>query len=275
MRILITNDDGIHAPGLKSLETIARALSNDLWIVAPETDQSGAAHSLTLNDPLRVRRISERHFAVRGTPTDCVIMGLRHLIPGPQPDLVLSGINRGSNMADDVTYSGTVAGAIEGTLLGIPSVALSQTYSFGTGKPVPWHTAETLGPDVIRSLLDAGMPKNLLYNVNFPDLEPEEVSGIVVTRQGKRDQDLLHIDERKDGRGNPYFWIGFERRRSKPAEGTDLWAIYEGLVSVTPLSLDLTDHDSCARLAPVIERKLGQRLIRGADDAAPGTIEAE
>ena len=131
MRILITNDDGIHAPGLEACEKIARALTDDIWIVAPETDQSGVAHSLSLNDPLRLREVGERHFAVKGTPTDCVIMGVRHLMKEP-PDLVLSGVNRGRNCAEDVTYSGTVAGAMEGTVLGVPSFALSQAYAFST-----------------------------------------------------------------------------------------------------------------------------------------------
>ena len=254
MRILITNDDGIHTPGLRSLETIAGTLSDDVWVVAPETDQSGAAHSLSLNDPLRIRAVAERRYAVRGTPTDCVIMAVRHVIPGAPPDLVLSGVNRGSNIADDVTYSGTVAGAIEGTLLGIPSMALSQTYKFGAAE-VPWETAETLAPDLVRRLFERGLAPNVFLNINFPDLKPGEVRGTAITRQGKRDQDLMRIAERQDGRGNPYYWIAFERRRSHPAEGTDLWAIYEGLVSVTPLSVDLTDKESCERLAAVLEEK--------------------
>ncbi len=149
MRILISNDDGIHAPGLAALENIARALSDDVWVVAPETDQSGFAHSLTLHDPLRARKIDERRFAVRGTPTDCVIMGVRHLLPG-RPDLVLSGVNVGANLADDVTYSGTVAGAIEGTLQGVRSIAFSQAYRKENGRVLPWDTAESHGPGLIR-----------------------------------------------------------------------------------------------------------------------------
>ena len=255
MRILITNDDGIHTPGLTALENIARSLSDDVWVVAPETDQSGAAHSLTLNDPLRIRLISERHFAVRGTPTDCVIMAVRHIIPDARPDLVLSGVNRGSNIADDVTYSGTVAGAIEGTLLGIPSMALSQTFTFGEGNAVPWETAETLGPDLVRRLFEEGLEPNVFLNINFPNRAPSEVRGTVITRQGKRDPGLMKIAERHDGRGNPYYWIAFERSRSRPAEGTDLWAIYEGCVSVTPLSPDLTHRESFERLAATLEDK--------------------
>ena len=210
LRILITNDDGIHAPGLEACETIARALSDEVWIVAPETDQSGVSHSLSLNDPLRLREVAERHFAVKGTPTDCVIMGARHIMKEP-PDLVLSGVNRGRNCAEDVTYSGTVAGAMEGTVLGIPSFALSQAYSSPTSTSRYWETAIKFAPDIIRRVLKAGMPRDVLVNVNFPDCPPDEVAGIAVAAQGKRDQELLRIDARHDGRGNPYYWIAFGR----------------------------------------------------------------
>ncbi|HSM18851.1 MAG TPA: 5'/3'-nucleotidase SurE [Hyphomicrobiales bacterium] len=256
MRILVTNDDGIYAPGLSTLENIARALSDDVWVVAPETDQTGAAHSLSLNDPLRVREVADHHYAVRGTPTDCVIMAVRNIITGARPDLVLSGVNRGSNIADDVTYSGTVAAAIEGTILGIPSMALSQTYTFGESD-VPWETAEKLAPNLVRRLFERGFPRNVFLNLNFPNLAPDEVRGTAITRQGKRDPGLMQIAERRDGRGNPYYWIAFERKRSDPPEGTDLWAIYEGMVSVTPLTVDLTHMESCERLAAALEEKTG------------------
>ncbi len=190
MRILITNDDGIHAPGLKALETIARALSDDVWVVAPETDQSGSAHSLTLADPLRVREVREQHFAVKGTPTDCVIIAVKNLLPSP-PDLVLSGVNRGQNLAEDVTYSGTVAGAMEGTLLGIRSIALSQAYSAATRGQPRYATAEALGPELVDRLAKLEVPPGTLFNVNFPDREPDGVTGVAVTTQGRRDQELL------------------------------------------------------------------------------------
>ena len=134
MRILVTNDDGIHAEGLDVCEKIARELSDDVWVIAPEYDQSGVAHSLSLNDPLRLRQVAERRFAVRGTPTDCVIMGARHLLDGKGPDLLLSGVNRGRNAGEDVIYSGTVAGAVEGTVIGIPSLALSQAFAGRSGR---------------------------------------------------------------------------------------------------------------------------------------------
>jgi 5'-nucleotidase len=148
MRILLTNDDCIHAEGLAALERIARELTDDVWIVAPETDQSGLAHSLTLSEPLRLRKIDDKRFALRGTPTDCVIMGVREVLD-EKPDLVLSGVNAGANMADDVTYSGTIAGAIEGTLQGIKSMALSQAYNHAGGRVVPWEVAET-GLDLLQ-----------------------------------------------------------------------------------------------------------------------------
>ncbi len=159
MRILCTNDDGIHAPGLKIVEEIARALSDDVWIVAPELDQSGVSHSLSLNDPLRLREVGPRHFAVRGTPTDCVIMGSRHILGEKLPDLVLSGVNKGRNVAEDVVYSGTIAGALEGTILGIPSFALSQEFSIETRHAPLWDTALKFGPDILRKVIDAGVPE--------------------------------------------------------------------------------------------------------------------
>jgi len=253
MRILCTNDDGIHAPGLKTLEAIARALSDDVWVVAPETDQSGVSHSLSLNDPLRLREISDRNFAVKGTPTDCVIMGVRHLMRETKPDLVLSGVNRGQNVAEDVSYSGTVAGAIEGTILGVPSIALSQAYGAADRKNLKWHCAEHHGPKVIRRILGAGIDKGILVNINFPDCEPDEVEGAAVVNQGVRTQELLKLDERSDGRGNPYFWIGFERRPFIPGNGTDLWAIANRRISITPLRLDMTDEPTLTRYAQVFD----------------------
>lgn len=252
MRILVTNDDGIHAPGLKVLEEIARAISDDVWIVAPETDQSGVSHSLSLNDPLRLRRVSEKHFAVKGTPSDCVIMGVRHILKEQGPDLVLSGVNRGQNVAEDVTYSGTIAGAMEGTILGVRSIAMSQAYGAGGRANVKWHTAAHHGPRTVRRILEAGIEPGILVNVNFPDCEPDEVRGLAVVAQGMRNQQLLAIDERMDGRGNPYFWLAFAKAQFEPANGTDLKAIAEQRIAVTPLRLDLTDEPTLTRFAQAL-----------------------
>jgi 5'-nucleotidase len=255
MRILCTNDDGVHAPGLKVVEEIARKLSDDVWIVAPELDQSGVSHSLSLNDPLRLREIGPRHFAVRGTPTDCVIMGARHILVPKLPDVVLSGVNRGRNVAEDVVYSGTIAGAMEGAILGLPSFALSQEFSAETREKPLWDTSLKFGPAIIRKVIDARIPKHTVVNVNFPSCAPEDVKGVLVTRQGTRNLGFLKIDERRDGRNNPYFWIGFERAAmlDAPAEGTDLAALAARCVSVTPLRLDRTDEAFSATLSKALK----------------------
>lgn len=251
MRILLTNDDGIHAHGLKVLEKIARTLSDDVWIVAPETDQSGLAHSLTLSDPLRLRKISDKHFAVRGTPTDCVIMGIRNVLES-KPDLILSGVNAGSNLADDVTYSGTIAAAIEGTIQGVRSLALSQAVRYEDGQRfLPWEVAEHHAPALIAKLIEAELPVGTFLNVNFPACAVEEVTGVDATSQGKTDFDLV-VDERQDGRGNPYFWLRFGQRQGQFAEGTDIHSVRANRMSVTPLQLDLTDHAALKGVASVL-----------------------
>lgn len=249
MRILVTNDDGIHAPGLTVLEEIAHKLSDDVWVVAPETNQSGSAHSLTIHEPLRCREVDERKFAIRGTPTDSVIMGVRHILLDEPPTLVLSGVNNGSNLAEDVTYSGTVAGAMEGAMLGIPSIAMSLTCGFDKNGDIHWATPLQHGPELIKRLLAQSLPAGVLINVNYPDLPPDEVGGMMITTQGRRDQNLLHIDKRLDPWDRPYFWFGFERRLSHPIEGSDLWAIANGLISVTPLHANLTHAAAHAALA--------------------------
>jgi len=238
LRILLTNDDGIHADGLEALERIAAQLSDDIWVVAPEYEQSGASRALTLADPIRVRQIGERRFATTGTPTDCVMLGVNDLIVGPKPDLVLSGVNRGANLAEDVTMSGTVAGAIEGMALGVPSMALSQMgfYEEGTS----FAAAETFGPGIIKRLMEIGWPEDVVLNINFPNGPVEIISEVEVTRQGFRDFQIRHNEKRTDLRGRDYYWVGYRPLRSNPAEGTDLRALYEGRISVTPLHIDLT-----------------------------------
>ncbi|QLF70298.1 5'/3'-nucleotidase SurE [Peteryoungia desertarenae] len=256
MRILLTNDDGIHAEGLAVLERIARQLSDDVWIVAPETDQSGLAHSLTLSEPLRLRQIDEKRFALRGTPTDCVIMAIRKVLDR-KPDLVLSGVNAGGNIADDVTYSGTVAGAIEGTVHGVRSFALSQLYDYVRRTPIPWEVAEAFAPDLIRKLLNVDLPPGTFLNINFPSAAPSDVAGIEVTGQGKLDFGLS-VEERHDGRGVPYFWLQFGDRKGNFRAGTDLQAMREKKISVTPLKLDMTDY--------AVQDRLAQALGFGSDD---------
>ncbi len=249
MRIMVTNDDGFGAHGLDVLRQIALQLSSDVWVVAPEVNQSGASHSLTLHEPLRFRQMDDRTFIIRGTPTDCVIMGVRHILLEKRPDLILSGVNHGSNLGEDVTYSGTIAAAVEGTLLGIRSIALSQTGgSMEEEGKVHWETPLAHGPALISKLLATGWATGSVINVNFPARSPENVAGIEVTIQGRRDQALLHIDKRTDPWGTPYFWFGFERPPTTFAKGTDLAAVDNGAISVTPLRLNLTDRETCAQL---------------------------
>jgi 5'-nucleotidase len=249
MRILITNDDGISARGLEILKAIALGISPDVWTIAPETNQSGTSHSMTLHTPLRLRKLDERTHAVAGTPTDCVIMAVRHILKQQPPDLILSGVNHGSNLAEDITYSGTVAAAMEGALLGIRSIALSLMMGFEEGgRRALWDTPLAHAPSLIKKLLEEKWDAKTLINVNFPDAAPEEVKGIAVTSQGVRDQALLDIDSRTDPWGTPYFWFGFERRESTLIPGTDLAAIAENKISVTPLSVDLTNSSALKML---------------------------
>ncbi len=248
LRILLTNDDGIHAHGLEVLRQIAAALSDDVWIVAPETEQSGGSRSLTLSDPLRVRRIDERTFAVNGTPTDCTLMGVVKLVEGKRPDLVLSGVNHGQNIADDITYSGTVAGAMEGSCAGIPSIALSQAFASRRSNEPHWATAQTFGPQIISRMMDIGWQTDIIINLNFPDTQPEDVKGIKITNQSLRNKLPTHIDERIDARGSTYYWIGYANRdEPQPKEG-DITALAQGYVALTPLHLNLTARRTLTEL---------------------------
>ena len=249
MRILLTNDDGVNARGLKLLESVARRLSDDIWIVAPTEEQSGAGHSLTLSQPVRLRKFNDRRFAVTGTPTDAVMLALAHVMKDSPPDVILSGINRGANLAEDVTYSGTVSAAMEGALAGVRSIALSQAYSReGMGDTVPFAAAEAWAERVLAPLVDFATDPGTLVNVNFPALPPDNVQGIRVCRQGLRDYGRLRIVQRKDPRGYDYYWFGLGPMVQTPGHQTDLEAIADGYVSVTPLHLDLTHDGTIAAL---------------------------
>ena len=249
MRILLTNDDGIHAPGLEVLERIARTLSDDIWICAPAEEQSGAGHSLTLTRPVRLRQHDERRFSVTGTPTDAVTMALKRLLPEP-PDLVLSGVNRGANLGDDVTYSGTVAAALEGALAGVRSIALSQVYAKeGMADAVPFDAAEHWGERVLRPLIDLHFAPRTLININFPPITAEAVAGVRVVRQGFHDYARGSVVQGTDPRGYQYYWFGLHGFEHTPGHATDLEAIADGFISVTPLQLDLTHEASLATLA--------------------------
>lgn len=246
LRILLSNDDGINAPGLKVLERVANQLSRDVWVCAPEQEQSGAAHSLTLHLPVRARQIEAQRFAVTGTPTDCVLLAKQALMPQEKPaSLVLSGINRGSNVGDDVTYSGTIAAAMEGTLLGIPSIALSQLFS-DDAEPL-WETAEAWAPDIIRKLLSVEWLAGTLMNLNFPNCAPKAVKGVRVAPQGKRVMNVA-LHARIDPKKRPYYWIGGERDNATDSPDVDVALLDQGYITVTPLTLDLTDHKMLSEL---------------------------
>jgi 5'-nucleotidase len=249
MRILLTNDDGVNAGGLKVLERIASAFSDDVWVVAPTEEQSGAGHSLTLTRPVRLRKLGERRFCVTGTPTDAVMMAIAHIMKDSPPDLILSGVNRGANLGEDVTYSGTVSAAMEGALAGIPSIALSQAYSReGMGDTVPFAAAEAWGERVLRPIVEGGMAARTLVNINFPATAAEAVRGVRVAQQGLRDYGRLRIVERTDPRGYDYYWFGLAPMIETPSHSTDLEAIADGFVAVTPLHLDLTHGPSLERM---------------------------
>ena len=253
MKILLTNDDGVHAPGLEVLEAIAREFSDDIWICAPDEEQSGMGHALTLTRPVRLLQYGERRFAVTGTPTDSVTMGLRNVIDGV-PDLILSGVNRGANLGDDITYSGTVSAAIEGALAGVRSIAMSQVMGPVRGREDGsredyFAAARAWGTKVLAPLLDTPLPDRTLVNVNFPALAPDAIKGIRAVRQGFHDYSRGTVVEGRDPRGFKYYWFGLEAIEHTLDHGTDLEAIDEGYIAVTPLQLDLTHHASLGALA--------------------------
>jgi 5'-nucleotidase len=250
-RILCSNDDGIHAPGLEVLERIARQLSDDVWVVAPEHEQSGAGHSLTLRRPLRIREMGEKRYCVDGTPTDCVLLAINTIMRDQRPTIVLSGVNRGGNLGEDVTYSGTVAAAMEATVLGVPAIALSQVYDRGN---VPWDCAETHGPGLIRTLCDNGWPANTLVNINFPAVAADQVTEIRASTQGRRKLGD-EIVESRDPRGVPYYWIGGMRTEDSTIAGTDLNAVTQGAIAVTPIGMNMTHRPTLTEFASLLTKR--------------------
>ncbi len=242
MRILITNDDGIDAPGLEVMEHIAHSLSDDVWMVAPLVEQSGQGRAITVAEAVRVDVRGEKRFRIEGTPTDCVVIGVQQLLADHKPDLILSGVNIGQNVAEDTTQSGTLGAVMQGMLLGVPGIGFSQTRGFRRDKPVAWHTARHYGPIVLKRLMETGWPKDVVMNVNFPDCEIEDVQGVEITSQGMRDFPIVNSVKRTDPRGRDYYWLSHGGPKSDPPVGTDLQAIYENKISITPLHLDLTHN---------------------------------
>jgi 5'-nucleotidase len=251
-RILVSNDDGIDAPGIKLLERIARELSPEVWVVAPEQEQSGSGHSLTTRRPIRMQEVAAHRYVVDGTPTDCILLALKRLLRGRSPSLLLSGINAGTNIAEDITYSGTCAAAMEATLFGMPAIALSQEYK--DRGAIPWACSEAFAADTIRRIVAAAnpWPKDTFFNVNFPAASPAMVRGLAITHQGKR---VLgdNLMEGIDPRGRPYYWIGPAKPEGGATPGSDLRALEESRVSITPVCLNLTNVGVAAALQQEFE----------------------
>ena len=238
MHIMVTNDDGIHAPGILALASALRVLG-DVTVVAPDRERSAVGHALTLNSPLRIFELRDGFYAVDGTPTDCVNMGIHRLLPF-RPDLVVSGINHGSNLGDDVTYSGTVAAAIEATLMGIPAIAVSLATFERSGH---FPEAAQVAVRVARQVIANGLPEDTFLNVNVPNCPDEELKPPLITRQGKRSF-VGSVVGKTDPRGRKYYWIGSGEADFNDYEGTDFHAINRKHVSITPLHLDLTNYES-------------------------------
>jgi len=252
-RILLTNDDGIEAPGLAVLEEIACELASEVWVVAPEHDQSGVSHAVSLHHPIRVTERGARRYGITGTPGDCAVIGVCHLMVGAPPDLLLCGVNRGANLGMETVFSGTVGGAMTGMMLGIPSIALSQAWT--DRATVRWPTARTLGPGVVRQLLAIGWGEATCLNVNFPDLSVAEVGPLTLARQGVGLLHGMHVETRTDPRDIPYHWIGFRRGPREQGPESDIEALNAGRIVVTPLRYDRTDEEAYQALATVLPRE--------------------
>ena len=255
-RVLLTNDDGITAKGLEVLRKAIEPYVAEVWVVAPENEQSGTGHSLTLRRPLRIRKISNNRFAVDGTPTDCVLLAISEIMSERLPHVILSGVNRGGNLGGDITYSGTVAAAMEGTLLGIKSIALSQVYR--NHEDIEWDTAENWSGPVVKMLFSLDFPEGVLMNVNFPPIKSASVVGIAAVSQGQRKiGDELQAG--LDPRGDKYFWIGSQRTDGYIMKSTDMAAIQNDMISVTPLGLDFTHMPTLKKLR-LLSENVGKNI---------------
>jgi 5'-nucleotidase len=251
-RILVTNDDGIEAPGLEILERIADELAREVWVIAPEHDQSGVSHAVSLHHPIRLSECGVRRYGVTGTPGDCAVMGVCHLMANAPPQLLLSGVNRGANLGLETVFSGTVGGAMTGMLLGIPSIALSQAWT--DRAQVRWATAAALGAGVVRQLLAIGWGAATCLNVNFPDLPASDVGPLTLARQGPGLIQGMQVETRTDPRGLAYHWISFRRGPRDQGPESDVDALRAGRIAVTPLRYDRTDEEAYAMLAKVLPR---------------------
>jgi 5'-nucleotidase len=251
-RVLLTNDDGIDAPGMAVMEAIAAEIAREVWVVAPEHDQSGQSHAVSLHHALRISDRGNRRYGVTGTPGDCAAMGICHLMKDNLPNLVLSGVNRGLNMGLETVFSGTVGGAMTAMMLGVPALALSQ--GFADRNNVPWDCARTRGADVIRRLLAMGWGKDAVLNINFPAVPPAEAGEMTLARQGVGAVAGMHVETRTDPRGMTYHWLNFRRSDRKQGPESDYTAFRANRIVVTPLRYDRTDEDAYAALAEKLPR---------------------
>lgn len=245
-RVLLTNDDGIDAPGLRTLTELAEELAEEVWIVAPDHHQSGTSHSLSLHSPLRVSQKDERRYSVSGTPGDCVVMAVRHLMISGRPDLIMSGINRGANVGVETVFSGTVGAAMTGMLLGIPSMALSQAFS--DRYAVRWDTARALAPKVIMRFANGAWSQGSILNINFPDVPVGEVGPIELTTQGTGWMEDVQVISAIDPRSLEYHWLSLRHSAREDAAGSEAFAIGRGRISVTPLQFERTNQNILASL---------------------------
>ena len=254
-RVQIVNDDGIESPGLKLMEQLARNFTDDVWVVAPEEERSGSGQSISISSPIRVQQRDDRHFAVRGSPADCALLGIYALMGDRRPDILFSGINSGPNLAEDVLYSGTCAAAREGAILGVTAVAFSQMRSYDV--PANWQTSERHLPGIIRILLAVEWQPGSFVNVNVPNVSAAEITGTRVTRQGRRPPGGFVPVRRIDERHVPYYWIRIAPQQGELVDGSDLHAVANGAISITPMQLDATSPSMCAELeralAPIAE----------------------
>jgi 5'-nucleotidase len=251
-RVMLTNDDGIDAPGMKVLEEIAAQIAREVWVVAPEHDQSGQSHAISLHHALRIVERGERRFGVTGTPGDCAAIGLCHLMQDAPPQLVLSGVNRGLNLGMETVFSGTVGGAMTAMMLGCPALALSQ--AFVRRDAVPWDTARDLGVGTIQRLLEVGWSANAVLNINFPPIPAAEAGPMTLARQGEGAVAGMHVDTRVDPRGMSYHWLNFKRGDIQQGPESDYSAMRAGKIVVTPLRYDRTDDEAYAELATHLPR---------------------
>jgi len=261
MRILVTNDDGINAPGLKVLEEIAAEIAGakgEVWVVAPAFEQSGVAHKISYTHPMMIAKLGPRRYAAEGSPADCVLAGYYEVLQGAKPDLVLSGVNRGNNSAENALYSGTLGGAMEAALQGLPAIALSQymgprTEDMGD----PFEPAIAHGTALVRALLEKGLwdagDYRLFYNVNFPPVPASEVKGMKVAAQGYRKDTFFGVEPHISPSGRKFLWITGGPQHLPTAEGTDVAANLDGWISVTPMRADLTAHDALDALRERLE----------------------